>query len=90
MVLLEGMAVGLPVIASSCGGIPEVVQDGVTGYLVAPEQPDELRDRISYVLSNLELARSVGKRARCKIEAKYSIGATTRQLIRLYEQALAY
>lgn len=46
MVLLEAMAHGVPCIASAVGGIPMIIESGVDGILVPPEQPEEIRDAI--------------------------------------------
>src|SRR5207253_3333041 len=50
-VLAEAMAVGTPVVATRVGGLPEVVQDGVTGRLVSPGAPDELATAVLEVLA---------------------------------------
>ena len=62
--VLEAMASGTPVIASRIGGIPEVVIDGETGYLVAPGNVDELRASISELVGNRRLARRMGAAGR--------------------------
>jgi len=60
-VLLEAMAVGTPVVATAVDGIPEVVRDGVTGRLVAPDDPDALAQAVLEVL---------GRRAEMSVEAR--------------------
>jgi glycosyltransferase involved in cell wall biosynthesis len=64
LVLLEAMASGTPVIASRLGGLPEVVQDGVTGYLVEPGNAPELHDRLAELLGDPARARRFGSAAR--------------------------
>ena len=58
------MASGTPVICSRLGGLPEVVQDGLTGFLVEPGNVKELRERIGEVLFQPALARRLGRNAR--------------------------
>jgi len=64
LVALEAMASGTPVIASRTGGLPEVVRDGVTGYLVEPGDESALHDRISQVLAEPMTAAALGRNAR--------------------------
>jgi glycosyltransferase involved in cell wall biosynthesis len=63
-VLVEAMQVGLPAVASRVGGIPEVVEDGVTGLLVPPGDPRSLAAAIDRVLGDPELAQRLGGSAR--------------------------
>jgi glycosyltransferase involved in cell wall biosynthesis len=59
--LLEAMAMGLPVIATRVGGIPEVVVDGETGILVPPDDPDQLAESIIQLIENRGLQRQYGE-----------------------------
>jgi starch synthase len=60
------MACGTPVVATSVGGIPELVEDGVTGLLVPPDRPDELARAINELLENPGLMARMGGLAREK------------------------
>jgi alpha-maltose-1-phosphate synthase len=62
--ILEAMASGTPVVASAIGGIPEIVIDGETGFLVPPGDLDELRERLDQILKNPGLAQRLGANAR--------------------------
>jgi glycosyltransferase involved in cell wall biosynthesis len=64
LVALEAMACGTPVIASRVGGLPEVVQDGVTGFLVPPGDVNALRERLDQLLRDPALAHRLGQNAR--------------------------
>jgi glycosyltransferase involved in cell wall biosynthesis len=67
MALLEAMAFGLPVIASNVGGIPDLVEDGVTGLLVSPNSPDQLSAAISRLARDPELRRTLGQAAIARV-----------------------
>ncbi|MDO8588228.1 MAG: glycosyltransferase family 4 protein [Armatimonadota bacterium] len=60
LVALEAMAAGKPVVATAVGGLVETIRDGVTGLLAAPEDPGALAEGLARVLSDPELARSLG------------------------------
>jgi glycosyltransferase involved in cell wall biosynthesis len=61
---IEAMASGTPVVASRIGGLPEVVEHGVTGFLVEPGNSAELRWRLAQVLGDRRLAKRLGRNAR--------------------------
>jgi glycosyltransferase involved in cell wall biosynthesis len=61
---LEAMASGTPVVASRVGGLPEIIEDGVTGFLVPPGDEFALRERLSQVVHDPGLGRRLGRRAR--------------------------
>jgi len=64
IVLLEAMSLGVPVVATHVAGIPELVNDGETGYLVAPGDLDALADRIVRLLADPDLRLRLGQRGR--------------------------
>jgi glycosyltransferase involved in cell wall biosynthesis len=68
MALLEAMAYGKPVVASKVGGIPEIVHDGETGFLVPPEDPDALAEAMVKLLSDPVCRKRMGEK--CKEWAK--------------------
>lgn len=72
LTLLEAMACRLPCIATSVGGIPEVIVDTVNGYLVAPGDTEGLRQVVIRVLGNKVEAKDVSVRARTTIENRFS------------------
>jgi glycosyltransferase involved in cell wall biosynthesis len=71
LVVLEAMAAGVPVVASAVSGIPEVVVDGETGWLVPPEEPRALRQALEEVLARPEEARRRGEAGRRRVEERY-------------------
>lgn len=70
-VYLEAMARGKPVIGGAHGGAPEIIQDGVTGYLVPHGDAFHLATSIDTILSNPELARQMGQRGRERVEKEF-------------------
>ncbi len=64
LVALESMAVGTPVVASRVGGLAEIVRDEVDGFLVPPDDPDTLADRLAILLKDAALRERMGHNAR--------------------------
>ncbi|HSS48365.1 MAG TPA: glycosyltransferase, partial [Thermoanaerobaculia bacterium] len=71
LVVLEAMAAGVPVVAGAVSGIPEVVVDGETGWLVPPEDPRALRRALEDVLARPEEARRRGEAGRRRVDERY-------------------
>ena len=74
------------VVATTVGGIPEVVGDGVTGFLVPPRNPKALTEKIETVLADPKLRAKLGAAARAKIEKHHSLDAMGERLLELYGQ----
>jgi glycosyltransferase involved in cell wall biosynthesis len=72
LVVVEAMASGTPVIGSNVGGIPEMVQDGVTGFLIPPGDETVLAEKIRWVLENPDKTREMGRYARAFAERFFS------------------
>ena len=68
LVILEAMEAGVPVVVSRVSGIPEVVEDGVTGWLVPPEDPAALAAALSEVLDRPDEARRRGDAGRRRVD----------------------
>lgn len=74
MVLLEASATGLPIVATNVGGIADLVEDGETGFLVPPKNPDALSEAMIHLMDcSKEERRRMGELGRQNIEASYSI-----------------
>jgi glycosyltransferase involved in cell wall biosynthesis len=71
LVVLEAMEAGLPVVASRVSGIPEVVEDGVTGWLVPPEDPRALAAALSQALEDPGEARRRGEAGRRRVDERF-------------------
>ena len=72
-VIIEGMACGIPIVASEVGGIPEIITHDKTGFLVPPKNPSALAKASIRFLNDKELARSMGLAARKKVEQEFSV-----------------
>ncbi len=66
MSVIEAMAAGLPVISTTVGGIPELIEDGTDGFLVAPGDVNALAEKISFLLNNKDVRIDIGRKARQK------------------------
>lgn len=89
LIYLEAMAHGKPVIGCRAGGIPEVVEDGVTGYLVTPEDVVALTDRIVQLLQNTPLRDTMGARARLRAESLFSVEVMAQNSLDLYRRVVS-
>ncbi len=86
--ILAAMACRLPVVATRVGGIPELVVDGVTGFLVPSRNPDELREALSQLLSSAPLRRRMGSAGRERIESYFTLKRKLDETETLYLQLL--
>ncbi len=68
----EALAFAKPVVACNSGGVPELIENGVTGVLVPPKNPDELARAVVYLLQNKEIADSIGQRGRQHIKEYFT------------------
>lgn len=85
---LEAMASGLPVAASATGGLPELVEDGITGFLVPVGDVDALADRLGQLLEDEELRVRAGQAARERVREHFSGAAMGAKIAQLYDGLL--
>ena len=83
-IILQAQAMARAVVATTVGGIPEVVEDGVNGLLVPPRDPAALAAKIRLLLDDAALRRRLGEAARMGIEKQHSLDAMGEQLLALY------
>jgi glycosyltransferase involved in cell wall biosynthesis len=88
LVLLEAMAAGCPVVAANSGGIPDIVQDGVNGYLFDPQDDQGAITATQRLLSQTTEREMMRRQARAEAE-RWSWSAATQQLAQYYHAVLA-
>lgn len=86
--LLEAMACGLPCVATNVGGNPEAIRDGQNGFIVRPDDPTAMADRILQLLRDPARARRMGECGRRVIEEQFTIEKMIGQLMAHYDQLL--
>jgi len=85
LVTLEAMAAGKPVIATRSGGPQEIVEDGRTGLLIPPADPDALAEKICELFANPERAAALARAAQAKVESEFTLERMIRDYELLYE-----
>ena len=79
-VIAEAMAIGVPVVSTTVSGIPELVKEGETGLLVAPNDPQSLADAIAHLLGDPALCRHIAGQARRVLDGCFNCWVTARSL----------
>jgi glycosyltransferase involved in cell wall biosynthesis len=80
------MAAGLPVVATAVGGLPNLIDDGKTGFLVPSGDETMMRDRLRALQADPALARAVGERGRTLARERYSRDQMVRRYLSLYAE----
>lgn len=88
VVLMEAMAMGLPVVSTWHSGIPELVQDGVSGFLVPERDIDGLVDKLKHLVEHPETWAKMGRAGRIQVETNYNIEKLNTQLIEVYNRLI--
>lgn len=70
--IIEGMAIGLPCIATNVGGVPELILDGETGFLIEPGNVNELVDKLQFLLDHPIVCEQMGKRAVARYKTHFT------------------
>jgi glycosyltransferase involved in cell wall biosynthesis len=89
MVVVEAYAAGTPVIASRIGSLAAIVEDGVTGLLVAPGDTDRLGERFAWAIDHPQELAGLGVRARQRYEMRYRGAAHLEALLDIYQTSIA-
>jgi glycosyltransferase involved in cell wall biosynthesis len=84
---LEASVYGLPVVASRRGGLPEIIEDGVTGWLVESDAPAQLADRIGWLAQHPDQARELGRAGRAKIFREFTVEKSVDAMEDLFRKA---
>jgi len=82
------MALGRPVIGTNGGGTPELVEDGVSGFLVPPRDSGALAEKILELLDNPDLARRLGEAGKLRIEQDFTIERCCQTAMGIYREAM--
>ncbi|AUT02019.1 colanic acid biosynthesis glycosyltransferase WcaL [Nostoc sp. CENA543] len=89
VVLMEAMAAGVPVVATQIAGVSELVENGVSGYLVPPGDPVTLAYRIDQLFQDVQLRIAFGKAGRAKVEQEFNIHLEATRLYSVMKNALS-
>jgi colanic acid/amylovoran biosynthesis glycosyltransferase len=84
--LKEAMAMGLPVIGTWHGGIPELIEDGVSGFLVPERDADAISEKLIYLIEHSEKWPEMGKSGRAYVEKHYETNKLNDELVEVYQQ----
>jgi glycosyltransferase involved in cell wall biosynthesis len=87
-IVAQAMAAGKPVVASRVGGIPEMVNDGISGFLVEPEDEDALAERMQRLLEDQELCLGMGQQGRDLALQRFAPDAVAAQTVEAYRTAI--
>ena len=87
-VILEAMALGIPVVATDVGGVSSVVRDGQTGLLVPPDDQDEMSRAIIRILDHPTETRKMTSRAREMITKQFSMASVCHQIDGIYRELI--
>lgn len=87
--ILEYMALGKPTIATRGGGTPEIVQDGVTGFLIPGKDVQSLVDKINLLVKDATLRQQMGETAREQVTENFSIEVMEQKYLQLYRSCLS-
>lgn len=89
LAILEAMGYGRAIIATSVGAIPELISDGVEGYLIAPGDVSALAERMVRIAEESGLAEHMGEAARQRVETRYALGRMAQEVGQLYKSVLS-
>ncbi|MCD6284238.1 glycosyltransferase family 4 protein [bacterium] len=87
-VAMEASVLKRPVIASNVGGIPEVVIDGETGFLVPPKDPQAIAEKVIFLLKNPQIAKEMGEKGYQKVKENFTQERLARNYEKLYEELI--
>jgi glycosyltransferase involved in cell wall biosynthesis len=88
-VVMEAAAAGVPVVSTTCGGSVELIECGVTGFLVSPNDAATMAKHVDLLLANAEQRCSIGQAGREKMCRAFSVQAMVTRMTQVYEEALA-
>jgi len=87
-VAMEAMAMKRPVVASNVGGIPEVVVDKETGFLVEPKNPEAIAEKVIFLLKNPQIVKEMGERGHLRVKENFTQEKLALEYEKLYEELI--
>ena len=87
-VLPEALYMGLPVVASNVGGIPEIINNGENGFLIDPGNSELLSEKLHMLISNEALRKQFSKNSRKIAETKYTYDKISEQYLNAYNELI--
>lgn len=88
VVLMEAMAIGLPIISTTHSGIPELVQDGKSGFLIPERDADSLKEKLLYLIEHPGIWKKMGRAGRSFVEKHYNIHKLNDTLVEIYRELI--
>jgi glycosyltransferase involved in cell wall biosynthesis len=88
-VIVEAMASGLPVVATRVGGAPEVIEEGITGFMVPPRNPELLAERVGRLLADPCLRETMGLAGYVRAARDFSLQSMVSRYEKLYAEIMA-
>jgi glycosyltransferase involved in cell wall biosynthesis len=85
---LDAMAAGLPIVATSVGGVPELIQDGRTGWLVPPRDVESLASKLRLLLNDQKLRLSMGAAGFDRVRDRFSNEQMVASFAQLYDELM--
>jgi glycosyltransferase involved in cell wall biosynthesis len=87
--IAEAMAAGVPVVGARVGGVPEMIEDGKTGLLVDPYDVNDIAKAVLRILSDRNLAHSMGRQAKEAARQRYMASAVCKKTLQVYKEILS-
>jgi glycosyltransferase involved in cell wall biosynthesis len=85
---VEAMAVGVPVVVSRVGGLSQVVEHGLSGWVVPPADPEAIRLAVEHLLSDSQLRQNIAQAARKRVQERFDFNRTVLEVEQVYRQAV--
>lgn len=86
--IMEAMAMGLPIVSTQHSGIPELVEDGISGFLVPEKDVEALAEKLTYLIEHPHLWPQMGQAGRAYVEEHYDINKLNNKLVEIYQKLL--
>ncbi|MDD2689802.1 MAG: glycosyltransferase family 4 protein [Candidatus Omnitrophica bacterium] len=87
-VILEAMASAKPIVAVNAAGTPELIENGISGFLVEPRNPGSIAEKTTFFINNKAAAKKIGEEARRIVEEKFSIKKNAEEIQKVYSELI--